>query len=152
MLINTHFIHNMYRLCNQVPHNQGTHISYLGFQRLCVNSAYYVPRRYYQHYFLHNVQVLYSQSVKQISGKVLREGIHDRFRSTRLNITRKLPDSAKVLTARSAMSCLAFKSLQYVNTMKLVQGSYHSPGNKRAGISNKRYWGATWKTTQINLF
>lgn len=59
---------------------------------------------------------------------MLREGVHDTFRCTRLNITRKLPDSAKVLTARSAMSCPAFKkSLKYLDTMKLVQGIPSSP-------------------------
>lgn len=58
---------------------------------------------------------------------MLREGIHDRSRCTRLNITRKLPDSAKVLTARSAMSCPSFKSLWNTWTQwSLFKEFYHS--------------------------
>lgn len=94
-----------------------THTSRLRFQRLCVSSAYCVARRYYRQHFLHNVQVLYGpRSVIQISGKVLSVGIYDRLRCTRLTITRKLPDSAKVLTARSTMSWPAFKHLRNAGT------------------------------------
>lgn len=72
--------------------------------------------------------IIWPQSVTQFSGKVLSVGIYDRLRCTRLTITWKLPDSAKVLTARSTMSWPAFKHLRNAGTQwSLLKESYQQP-------------------------